>query len=169
MFHTRRPQVSSFSSCSTPRLINCLSSLPSDESDELYINMNGKKANRKLAKVADGVVVKKEEVNEDVRTEIMANKHKHKKNKRSDRGIQKREEKRAMQQKMQKRLVTAGKALKNGAVKHEKTNGKAEPIDVKPDQKIPLKPVYNSDGKLVFSKFDFAAGTTALIKNKKSE
>ena len=44
--------------------------------------MNGKKANRKPEKVQGAV--KREEVNEDVRTEIMANKMKHKK-KRSQR------------------------------------------------------------------------------------
>lgn len=145
---------------------NTLVRLFTDESDELYINMNGKKANRKHVKLNGAA--QKEEVDEDVRTEIMANKMKHKKNKLSERGLKKKEMKKAKEQKLKKTLVSAGKALKNGMIK---TQGKSDPdpVDTKPDKKLPFKPVYNSDGKLVFSKFDFAAGTTSLMKNRKSE
>ena len=128
--------------------------------------MNGKKANRKPEKVQGAV--KREEVNEDVRTEIMANKMKHKKNKLSERGLKKKEAKKAKEaKKLKKTLVSAGKALKNGMMKQEKKD--QDTVDTKPDKKLPFKPVYNSDGKLVFSKFDFAAGTTSLIKGKKSK
>lgn len=142
-----------------------------DESDELYINMNGKKANRRPVKRTGAE--EKEAVNEDVRTEIMANKMKHKKNKVSERGQKKREAKEAMKlknaKKLKKAMVSAGKALKNGLVKQDKSDVNMDTKDIKPDPKLPFKPVYNSDGKLVFSKFDFAAGTTSLAKNKKSE
>lgn len=144
----------------------------SDENDQLYINQKGKKANRKPEKVngttGNGPAVK-EEVDEDVRTEIMANKMKYKKNKLSERGLKKKEQKKAEKdKKMKKVLVTAGKALKNSLLKQEKADPDQKP-DTKPGTKLPFKPVYNSDGKLVFSKFDFAAGTTSLVKNKKSK
>lgn len=139
---------------------------PLDESDGLYINLNGKNANRKAVKLnGETRAAKKEEVDEDVRTEIMANKMKYKKNKLSERGLKK---KAAKDKKLNKTLVTAGKSLKNSLLKQEK-NDPDQKVDTKPDKKLPFKPVYNSDGKLVFSKFDFAAGTTSLIKNKKSK
>lgn len=131
--------------------------------------MNGKNANRKAVKLnGEARAAKKEEVDEDVRTEIMANKMKYKKNKLSERGLKKKELKKATKdKKLKKTLVTAGKSLKNSLLKQEKSD--PDQKDTKPDKKLPFKPVYNSDGKLVFSKFDFAAGTTSLIKNKKSK
>lgn len=135
--------------------------------------MNGKKANRKPVKLT-GAPKQKVEVNEDVRTEIMANKMKHKKNKMSERTKLKREARGAMilknQKKMKKALVSAAKAQKNGLAKQQQQGDSVDSkADIKPDPKLPFKPVYNSDGKLVFSKFDFAAGTTSLMKNKKSK
>lgn len=150
--------------CVNPLLLTLVP--PLDESDGLYINLNGKNANRKAVKLnGETRTAKKEEVDEDVRTEIMANKMKYKKNKLSERGLKK---KAAKDKKLKKTLVTAGKSLKNSLLKQEK-NDPDQKVDTKPDKKLPFKPVYNSDGKLVFSKFDFAAGTTSLIKNKKSK
>lgn len=133
----------------------------SDENDELYINTVGKKANRKP--VLNGVA--KEETDDEVVTEIMSNKHNSKKVKLSERGIKKREARKIKKdKKMKKTLVSVAKSQKNSVVKKEKAVE-----DSKVDVKAPFKPVYNSNGKLVFSKFDFAAGAPSMIKKKSKD
>lgn len=104
------------------------------------------------------------EISFKLQSEIMANKMKNKNNKLSDRGARRKERKKLTKdkQKLKKTLVTVNKAMKNGKIKQERPDEDKQAI-----QKI--KPVFNQEGKMVFSKFDFAAGPMNKEKNKNSE
>lgn len=109
------------------------------------------------------------------RLEIIRNKMKSKKAKPSARAIEKKKQKKLKKTKeLKKKLISVAKSLKNEKVKEGKgtntaavteSNGVEEKPDVKPDLK-PAK-VFNEEGKMVFSKFEFAARPSAAKKTKK--
>lgn len=110
------------------------------------------------------------------RMEIMRNKMQSKKSKPSERALKKKQEKKMKKAKNQKKiLVSAAKSIKNEKVKEGKVKTEQEDTkngisllndsDVKPDVK-PAK-VYNEEGKIVFSKFEFAARPSQAKKTKK--
>lgn len=92
-----------------------------------------------------------------------------KKSKPSQRTLKKREQKKLKKTKqLKKKLVSVAKSIKNEKIKEERSvNGTNE--DVKPDVKPDIKPekVFNEEGKIVFSKFEFAARPTQAKKSKK--
>lgn len=107
--------------------------------------------------------------------DIMKNKMQSKKSKPSERALKKKQEKKMKKARDQKnKLVSAAKSIKNEKVKEGKVKVEAEQdtkdgvldaADVKPDVK-PAK-VYNEEGKIVFSKFEFAARPSLAKKTKK--
>lgn len=108
------------------------------------------------------------------RLEIMRKKQTSKKSKPSERTLKKKQEKKLKKSKeMKKKLVSAAKSLKNEKMKEGKVKVNDEDskenivngADVKPDVK-PSK-VFNEEGKMVFSKFEFAARTSQAKKSKK--
>ncbi|XP_037807362.1 surfeit locus protein 6 homolog [Lucilia sericata] len=91
------------------------------------------------------------------RLNTIKNKMKTKKGPISEKARKKKEEKKLKKNKeFKKVLVSAAKSMKNEQAKHSSTNQEDE-TDTKKDIKpvIP-KPVFNEEGKIVFSKFDFA-------------
>lgn len=100
---------------------------------------------------------------------IMENKLRNKKAKPSKRTLKKREMKKLKKSNgFKKQVVSAAKSIKNEKIKEEKgVNGSTE--DVKPDIKPDVKPekVFNEEGKIVFSKFEFAARPSQAKKSKK--
>lgn len=110
------------------------------------------------------------------RLEIIRNKMKSKKTKPSARAIEKKKQKKLKKTKeLKKKLISVAKSLKNEKVKEGKSS-KTSPvvvesngIDEKPDIKSDIKPakVFNEEGKMVFSKFEFAARPSAAKKTKK--
>lgn len=112
------------------------------------------------------------------RLDIMQNKMKSKKSKPTDRTIQKRKNKKLKNSKeMKKKLISAAKSIKNERIKEEKgmvnggvhgTDGDGD-VDIKPDIKPDVKQekVFNEEGKMVFSKFGFAAQPSQAKKSKK--
>lgn len=109
------------------------------------------------------------------RLEIIRNKMKSKKAKPSARAIEKKKQKKLKKSKeLKKKLISVAKSIKNEKVKEGKvvstpaaTNN--NDVDVKPDIKPDIKPakVFNEEGKMVFSKFEFAAQTSKAKKSKK--
>lgn len=113
------------------------------------------------------------------RLEIMQNKMKSKKSKPSERTIKKKQLKKLKKSgDMKKQLISVAKSIKNEQMKERKAgkfNGtsyhSADGMDedVKPDVKPDIKTekTFNEDGKLVFSKFEFAARSSQAKKSKK--
>lgn len=109
------------------------------------------------------------------RLEIMQNKIKSKKVKASARALEKKKQKKLKKTKeLQKKLISAAKSLKNEKAKGEKgekrlTADANDVEDVKPEVKPDVKPpkTFNEEGKLVFSKFEFAAQPSRATKPKK--
>lgn len=108
------------------------------------------------------------------RLEIMRNKMQSKKSKPSERALKKKQEKKMKKARDQKKkLVSAAKSIKNEKVKEGKVKVEEEDtkgsisngVDVKPDVKSAK--VYNEEGKIVFSKFEFAARPSQAKKTKK--
>lgn len=127
--------------------------------------LNAKKPVTKLPalKPSNGVPktsVKKESHSADL-LEVMQNKMKAKKAKISERTLKKREKKKLMKNKQVKgHIISTTKANKNEAVKAEKF------LEDNKDIVKPVKPVFNEEGKIVFSKFNFAAQTSQEKKSK---
>lgn len=85
-----------------------------------------------------------------------------KKTKPGERAINKLAKKKLKKEKaMKKKLISVAKANKNQQMKEDKVDVK----EIKPNLKQ-LKPVFNEDGKIVFSKFDFAAQPSKAKKAK---
>lgn len=111
----------------------------------------------------------------DERLEIMQNKIKSKKVKASARALEKKKQKKMKKTKeLQKKLISAAKSLKNENAKGNGREKKAaaapnDSDDVKPEVKPDIKPAktFNEEGKLVFSKFEFAAQPSRAAKPKK--
>lgn len=109
------------------------------------------------------------------RLEIMQNKIKSKKVKASARAIEKKKQKKLKKTKeLQKKLISAAKSIKNEKVKSGKVVKQADAEmadseDVKAEVKPDIKPAktFNEEGKLVFSKFEFAAQPSRATKTKK--
>lgn len=109
------------------------------------------------------------------RLEIIRNKMKSKKTKPSARAIEKKKQKKLKKSKeLKKKLISVAKSIKNEKVKEGKATSTAaamnsNDVDVKPDIKPDIKPakVFNEEGKMVFSKFEFAAQTSKAKKSKK--
>lgn len=117
------------------------------------------------------------------RLEIMQNKMKSKKSKPSERTIKKKQQKKLKKSaELKKQLISVAKSIKNEQIKERKgnshnINGKSllhhvngDDADVKPDIKPDIKPekkTFNEDGKMVFSKFEFAARPSQAKKSKK--
>lgn len=110
------------------------------------------------------------------RLEIIRNKMKSKKTKPSARAIEKKKQKKLKKTKeLKKKLISVAKSLKNEKVKGGKgTNSQmaaaeSNGFDEKPDVKSDIKPtkVFNEEGKMVFSKFEFAARPSATKKTKR--
>lgn len=109
------------------------------------------------------------------RLEIIRNKMNSKKTKPSARSIEKKKQKNLKKSKeLKKKLISVAKSIKNEKVKEGKgTNTPAavdnNGVDVKPDVKPDIKPakVFNEEGKMVFSKFEFAARPSQAKKTKK--
>lgn len=119
---------------------------------------------------------KKSSVDLQQRLEIIRNKMKSKKTKPSARAIEKKKQKKLKKTKeLKKKLISVAKSIKNEKVKEEKalttpttTSADCNGIDVKPDIKPDIKPkVFNEDGKMVFSKFEFSARPSLAKKSKK--
>lgn len=100
------------------------------------------------------------------RLETMKNKIGSKKSKPSERTIKKRQLKKLKKDKeFKKKIVSVAKSLKNEKSKEDKFAAvKEEDDDSKAD--IKPKPVFNEEGKMVFSKFQFAAQASKAKKNK---
>lgn len=118
------------------------------------------------------------------RLEIMQNKIKSKKSKPSDRTLKKKQQKKLKKSaELKKQLISVAKSIKNEQIKERKgvnsnsrtTNGTSshyengENVDEKPDIKPDVKPekTFNEHGKIVFSKFEFAARPSQAKKSKK--
>lgn len=119
---------------------------------------------------------KKSSVDLQQRLEIIRNKMKSKKTKPSARAIEKKKQKKLKKTKeLKKKLISVAKSIKNEKVKEGKAEMTPTPasadsngIDVKPDIKPDIKPkVFNEEGKMVFSKFEFSARPTQAKKSKK--
>lgn len=114
-----------------------------------------KKSNANRAQSADAL---------QQRLETMKNKIGSKKSKPSERTIKKRQLKKLKKDKeFKKKIVSVAKSLKNEKAKEEKFAVKDE-ADSKTDVKP--KPVFNEEGKMVFSKFQFAAQASRAKKGK---
>ena len=100
----------------------------------------------------------------------MKNKMQSKKSKTSERTIKKKQEKKKSKE-LKKRMVSVAKSLKNEKVKGGKAvpEEEEEKPDIKEDVKAALKPekIFNEGGKIVFSKFEFAARPSQAKKSKK--
>lgn len=116
------------------------------------------------------------------RLEIMQNKMKSKKSKPSERTIKKKQQKKLKKSaELKKQLISVAKSIKNEQIKerkgsNHKSNGttshhyeNGDDADMKPDIKPDIKPekTFNEDGKMVFSKFEFAARPSQAKKSKK--
>lgn len=115
------------------------------------------------------------------RLEIMQNKMKSKKSKPSERTIKKKQQKKLKKSaELKKQLISVAKSIKNEQIKERKgsihsTNGNSllhvngNDADMKPDIKPDVKQekVFNEEGKMVFSKFEFAARPSQAKKSKK--
>lgn len=105
----------------------------------------------------------------------MQNKIKSKKVKASARAIEKKKQKKLKKTRdLQKKLISAAKSIKNEKSKGGKTVKQAnsemdDSEDVKAEVKPDVKPAktFNEEGKLVFSKFEFAAQPSRATKTKK--
>lgn len=101
------------------------------------------------------------------RLNIIKNKMKAKKNKVSERSMKKREAKKLKKNKeVKKILVSAQKAMQNENVKVIKS----ENIKQEENAELPkIKPVFNEEGKIVFSKIDFASSPGGKFKKSKKD
>lgn len=98
------------------------------------------------------------------RLNTIKNKMKAKKRPTSERALKKREAKKLKKNKeFKKVLVSAAKAVKNENQKHL-NGGVKEEDDKKVIKPLTPKPVFNEEGKIVFSKFDFASHPGAKVK-----
>ncbi|XP_017084809.2 LOW QUALITY PROTEIN: surfeit locus protein 6 homolog [Drosophila eugracilis] len=131
---------------------------------------SGTKKSKKQKKL--GKVKNQDSDDEDVDARIASikNKLRQKKGPTTERQQKRRESKKLKRSKgVQKLLLSSAKNLKNEAVKHQKLkNGvvktEQDPEDSKEQiQPVKVKPVYNQEAKIVYSKVDFAAnpGTKA--------
>lgn len=103
------------------------------------------------------------------RLNIIINKMKAKKNKISERGMRKREAKKLKKNKQVKKiLVSAQKAMQNENVKAIKA-GDIKKNVVVADELPKVKSVFNAEGKIVFSKIDFAATPGGKVKKSKKD
>lgn len=101
------------------------------------------------------------------RLNIIKNKMKAKKNKISERGMKKREAKKLKKNKeIKKILVTAQKAMHNENQKAIKSGEMKKDVNTEMPK---IKPVFNADGKLVFSKIDFAPTPGGKAKKSKKD
>lgn len=97
------------------------------------------------------------------RLETMKNKIGSKKSKPSERTLKKRQLKKLKKDKeFKKKMVSVAKSAKNELAKEVKHAIKEE----MEDSKAKLHPVYNEEGKMVFSKFEFAAQASKAKKSK---
>lgn len=97
------------------------------------------------------------------RLETMKNKIGSKKSKPSERTLKKRQLKKLKKDKeFKKKMVSVAKSAKNEMAKEVKHAIKEE----MEDSKAKLNPVYNEEGKMVFSKFEFAAQASKAKKSK---
>ncbi|CAD7087726.1 unnamed protein product [Hermetia illucens] len=138
-------------------------SIEDEELDEMYLLNTKSKKKPPTAKTNRAQTA--EELED--RLEIIKNKMKAKKSKASERTQKRREMKKLKKNKeVRKILVSAHKAVKNEKIKEEKSGD-----DSKEDSKLinPIKPIFNQEGKIVFSKFDFAAHPGAKVKKPKRE
>lgn len=110
------------------------------------------------------------------RLEIIRNKMQSKKTKPSARAIEKKKQKKLKKTKeLKKKLISVAKSIKNEKVKEGKSANtsfaetESNGFDVKPEIKPDIKPakVFNEEGKMVFSKFEFAAQASRAKKTKK--
>lgn len=116
------------------------------------------------------------------RLEIMQNKMKSKKSKPSERTIKKKQQKKLKKSaELKKQLISVAKSIKNEQIKERKgishiangtsvqSHANGDGADVKPDVKPDIKPekTFNEEGKMVFSKFEFAARPSQAKKSKK--
>ncbi|XP_054733716.1 surfeit locus protein 6 homolog [Anastrepha obliqua] len=98
------------------------------------------------------------------RLNIIKNKMKAKKRPASERSLKRREAKKLRKNKeVKKILVSAAKSIKNEQQKLA-NSGDGEKEDKKDIKKLIPKPVFNEEGKIVFSKFDFASHPGAKVK-----
>lgn len=148
---------------------NTSGGFPDDTLEEQYLlKSKASDAIKKFPKYApqSNRTPKEEELQQ--RLQIMANKMRSKKSKPSERTLKKREQKKLKKTKqLKKKVISVAKSIKNEKVKGKLANGTNE--DVKPDIKPDVKPskVFNEEGKIVFSKFEFAARPSQAKKSKK--
>ncbi|XP_067615440.1 surfeit locus protein 6 homolog [Eurosta solidaginis] len=124
----------------------------------LQSNKNAKKAKNALdARKATPINELQDRLN------IIKNKMKAKKRPASERSLKKREAKKLKKNKeVKKILISAAKSIKNENQKHAIADMGAR--DKKGIKKIMPKPVFNEEGKIVFSKFDFVSHPGAKVK-----
>lgn len=154
-------------------LISYLQYYTDDTLDEQFL-LKSKQTSRKVtakaaAKVASNRATSADALQE--RLETMKNKIGSKKSKPSERTIKRRQIKKLKKDgDAKKRVVGVAKSLKNELSKESKAlaleiKREQEDEDTKADVKPPV--VYNEDGKMVFSKFEFAAQASKAKKGKK--
>lgn len=108
------------------------------------------------------------------RMETMRNKMSSKKSKPSDRALKKKQEKKMKKSRdLKKKLISAAKSIKNEQVKEGKVKAEPQGAESKVFDGDEVKPVvktekvFNEEGKIVFSKFEFAATPSQAKKGKK--
>lgn len=143
------------------------------KSKEIFSKGKGKLNVRKIDRSEDT----EPSVDMEQRLEIIRNKMKSKKTKPSARAIEKKKQKKLKKSKeLKKKLISVAKSLKNEKVKEGKSQKSTDAVEsngvgVKPDPDVKpdIKPakVFNEEGKIVFSKFEFAAQASRAKKTKK--
>lgn len=104
------------------------------------------------------------------RIEIMKNKMASKKSKPSNKALKKKELKRLKKENLlKKRVISIAKSNKNEKIKEHKQNEQLKTDADKDDNKddVKMEPIFNEEGKMVFSRFDFAARKNKGKKSKK--
>lgn len=98
----------------------------------------------------------------------MKNKIGSKKSKPSEKTIKKRQMKKQKKDgELKKRMITVAKSMKNERSKETKMVAQVK-LESEQDSKADIKPVvFNEDGKMVFSKFEFASRPSQAKKSKK--
>lgn len=147
----------------------------SDDDSEKYLLTPKNPAKKLPLKKTDSIPERAQTAEElQNRLEILRNKHQSKKSKPSERALKKKQEKKMKKSKDKKQhLVSAAKSMKNekvkeGKVKYEDEDSKENVFDGEDvKQKIKAEKVFNEEGKMVFSKFEFAARPSQAKKTKR--
>lgn len=139
-----------------------------DKQDDLYlINAKQKQNPRPLPAGAPARAKSADALQE--RLESMKNKMGSKKSKPSEKTVKKRQLKKLKKDgELKKRIVTVAKSIKNERSKEGKLVTQVKEEEGGEDSKADVKPaIFNEDGKMVFSRFEFASRASQAKKSKK--